>query len=167
MNKEIIEMAEAITEAYNNNQRKTFRDRLTFKYYKADSYYYLEGCGSDYAHPKQSEAVQRLAAYENTDLTPEEIEELRADATALLAENRVLKERLENAVELPCKINDTVYLAHTKSQKEPFEFKIADMAIFMYPFGIFVEGLTEDGYLNESVFLTKAEAEARLKGEKE
>lgn len=70
-------------------------DRLTFRSYETDGYYYLVDCGADYAHPKQSEAVQKLAVYENTGLTPEEIEELRADATALFAENKVLKKEKE------------------------------------------------------------------------
>lgn len=70
-------------------------DRLTFRYHETDGYYYLVDCDADYARPKQSEAVQRLAAYENTGLTPEGIEELRADATALLAENKALKKERE------------------------------------------------------------------------
>lgn len=42
------------------------------------------------------ESFERLAAYEETGLAPEEIAALKA--------------RLDNAIELPCKVGDTVYI---------------------------------------------------------
>ena len=47
--------------------------------------------------------ISKLTEYEDTGLSPNEIERLKS-------ENAALRERLEKAVELPCKIGDRFYI---------------------------------------------------------
>lgn len=85
------------------------------------------------------------------------------DAYTVYKDYAELKARLEKAVELPLKIGDTVWLVYTKNQREPAEFKVADIQITLQHFKVYVMGTEDGGWLNYTVFLNKEQAEARLK----
>ena len=99
--------------------------------------------------------------------TAREISETADYFTLIIKENEALKERLSKAIELPCKIGDTVWYVYTKNQREPSEFKVADIQITLQHFKVYVMGTEDGGWLNYTVFLNKEQAEARLKELKE
>lgn len=74
----------------------------------------------------------------------------------LQAENAELRARLEKAVELPCKVGDTVY------EKGMYEGDVYEHRIRKIIFD--AEKISFDcTAIGNSIFLTRAEAEARLK----
>ena len=89
-------------------------------------------------------------------------------------------EEQDRLIELPCKIGDTVYYINTHNRLSLFkntvyEAKVARFVTTRYGTSIVIQirneyGCTElyseDNY-NKTVFLTKEEAEAALKGENE
>lgn len=97
---------------------------------------------------------KRLAAYEDTGFTPEQVVEMAKE----LAE---LKKQLP-----PCKVGDTVYYVNNhyriygdyKVDEEKVELLISDGE----DWGADMGG-PKDGVFGETVFLTKEEAEAKLK----
>lgn len=106
-------------------------------------------------------AIKQLQEYENTGLTPAEIEQLQK-------ENAELKARLEKSVELPCRVGDKVY------RKSRFSDTIVEAIvtdIIINRFGITYKAKIQisefhfnDNELCKTVFLTKEEAEQALKG---
>jgi len=115
------------------------------------------------------QAINRLAAYEDTNLSPDEI-------TALKAENERLNAELKNSVKLPCKIGDTVYFVGVTSKRitglwtdgEIFERIADEIAIDIRGYRIhsFAKETRDEnmwGYINDRVFITREAAEARLK----
>lgn len=104
-------------------------------------------------------AIDRLAAYENTGLEPEEVvalqassQELKKEAVPLLEEK--IKGRL---VILPCKEGDTVFAAET-SPVIPLSVRSV---------GVYLEGADGGDWeslenFGETVFLTREAAEAAL-----
>lgn len=63
---------------------------------------------------------------------------------------------------MPCKVGDTVYVVYSKTQRYPFECKVEFMK---YVNGIwYVAGTTYGGRIGDTMFITKAEAQARLRG---
>jgi len=105
--------------------------------------------------------IDRLAAYEDTGMTPGEVAELaRAKSDGRL-------------VVLPCKVGDTVYDIEAKMDGEGdiMELKVPDIHIHVNKHGklwIIIDGchlaLSEFG---ETIFRTREEAEAALKKQKE
>lgn len=86
-----------------------------------------------------------------------------------------LENKIENGtlIELPCKVGDTVYWVFelVKNKLEILEGKIRGLSIsqnntswfsVIYEYGLTFEHTFKD-YWNKTVFLTKAEAEQRLK----
>ncbi len=100
------------------------------------------------------EHVHKLADYENTGYPPEQVVEMAKE----LAE---LKKQLP-----PCKVGDTVYwinnhyrtYADYKVDKEEVELLIFDGEDWIVDMGG-----PKDGIFGKTVFLTQAEAEAKLK----
>lgn len=98
---------------------------------------------------KKEELIQRLAAYENTGLMPEQIEALKKIADANEA---------GRLIELPCKIGDTIYMIITKRPKINFpEFSFIKTTR-MTQTNCF--RVSQD--YGKTVFLTRKEAEAAL-----
>ena len=139
------------------------KERLTIKrgvaetvFLKDRSYYYdgfrdcktLEACYT---------AIKKLSDYENTNLSPAEI-------IALQAENAKLTEQLQTAVVLPCKVGDTVYFNTYKNNATECigvqPHKVESICV-----GYYVGNHTAiyDYDFGNSVFLTKPEAEVKLK----
>ena len=135
------------------------------------------------------ERFLRLAAYEDSDLTPEEITKIREDseegciraiARTFGVDTRRLRElaaadRLGQVVVLPCKVGDTVYatFGHKVEERRVIEFDVvtckssgpvvhaalaADQQVTM--------SVRWDLVVDKTVFLTRKDAEAALKGVK-
>ena len=119
-------------------------------------------------------AYDRLAAYEDTGLEPEEIVKIREDV-----ENGYMKstarrygvpvdrlrelaqaDREGRCVVLPCKIGDTVYsIRHERVPDDDYRMSFhIEMRIVSQKFG-----LIHADCIGKSVFLTREEAEAALK----
>lgn len=89
----------------------------------------------------------------------------------LKAENAALCERLEKAVELPCKIGDIMYQVFSKTQDNPIPFSVEKMRVIIQSDGmkIYVEEICGTGGIIGSTAFNRKSAEARLaelKGEK-
>lgn len=134
------------------------------------------------------ERFLRLAAYEDSDLTPEEITKIREDseegciraiARTFGVDTRRLRElaaadRLGQVVVLPCKVGDTVW-RYGEDFGTVLPYTI-DLISFVdngcgysancNRYGEPLDGIDfEDGDIGKDVFLTREEAEAALKGE--
>lgn len=117
--------------------------------------------------------IDRLAAYEDTGLEPEEIDSVFIHS--VIEENKRLKElaQAENdgrLVVLPCKIGDTVYEANKRgfiSTYKVISIHISDCSVLIgweLIDGIYsnLNGF-EASALGKTVFLTREEAESALK----
>ena len=103
-------------------------------------------------------------------------EECYYEAKELKAENAALRERLEKAVELPCKIGDEVYEVHGKCDGKNCPYN-GDYGQWRCSYGgktncnsfITVNKFcySDIPRVGKTIFVTKKAAEARLKGEKE
>ena len=95
----------------------------------------------------------------------------------LEAENAALRSRLEEAVELPCKVGDKVYCIHGMSNPEMLEWQVNEIRITDHNYMLQLGRAGTKDYRNEASqfygkwwFTTREAAEARLaelKGEKE
>ena len=101
--------------------------------------------------------------------TPEYIKNYKRIIADLQAENAVLRERLEKAVELPCRVGDKVYCIHGMSNPEMLEWQVKEIRITDHNYMLqLVRAGTKD-YRNEASqfygkwWFTELEAaEARL-----
>lgn len=94
----------------------------------------------------------------------------------LEAENAALRSRLEEAVELPCKVGDKVYCIHGMSNPEMLEWQVNEIRITDHNYMLQLGRAGTKDYRNEASqfygkwwFVTREAAEARLaelKGEK-
>ena len=144
-------------------------ERLT--YFK-DGYWRVNFSGVQY----QADFVDRLAAYEDTGLTPEEIKApftedtmINLAAQALGVEPSRLRklaeaDKDERVVVLPCKVGDKLYRVFAG---EIFEHRVGSMKYFAiqgkwdietYPFLPSVES-----GIGKTIFLTREEAEKALR----
>lgn len=111
-----------------------------------------------------------LAMKSKEDDLVEQIEQLKA-------ENAELRERLEKAVELPCKVGDKVYCIHGMSNPEMLEWQVNEIRITDHNYMLQLGRAGTKDYRNEASqfygkwwFVTREAALARLaelKGEKE
>lgn len=127
-------------------------------------------------------ALERLAAYEDTGLTPDVCAEYKKFEDEAISKNvpfgRLVElmnaDAEERVVVLPCKVGDTLY--EVTSRKTISEYRVK--AIRVELFCVFIEWDIAKGFVDKSlwgvtadeigktVFLTREEAEAALKGEK-
>ena len=134
------------------------------------------GAKEDY--DRITKALEKLAAYEDAELTPEEFHESVAFVLEL---NKKLKPYIDayeqgRLVILPCKVEDTLY-APTRNIISEFRVSQFDFGGYAEPFlwvnWYLTKGITGnfriDGIkaseIGKTVFLTRAEAENALKGE--
>ena len=152
-------------------------ERLTERY---KGYIRIKGCSTLYANEERkgaclNNAVVRLAAYEDTWMEPDDIESLKIiPATNELMAYRALgtveelselvKARDEGRlVELPCKRGDKVWrICGPKGRKFVAERTV--LSVTIYEPGQFEIFTNCSDWLGETVFLTRAEAEAALGG---
>lgn len=125
--------------------------------------------------------VDRLAAYEDTGLEPEEIEQLKGEGFGLRLDKRELEryralgsiERLRElkqaddegrCVVLQCKIGDTVYsIRHEQVPDDDYRMSFhTEMRIISQKFG-----LIHADCIGKSVFLTREDAQAALRREQD
>ena len=154
--------------------------RLTEKHYLAEDHYMKcsEDCNVDMDCvdcPAFDKLIERLAAYEDTGLTPEEIKApftedamINLAAQALGVEPDRLRELVEadkdgRCVVLPCKVGDKLYRVFAG---EILEHRVGKMKYFAiqgrwdietYPFCPCVESS-----IGKTIFLTREEAERAL-----
>ena len=151
-------------------------ERLTEKHYLAEDHYMKcsEDCSVDMDCvdcPAFDKLVERLAAYEDTGLTPEEIKApftedamINLAAQAMGVEPSRLREFAEadkagRVVVLPCKVGDVLYAAESAPV---IPLHVMEVAIYLA-----LEG--EDGgdyerisNIGKTVFLTREEAERAM-----
>ena len=147
-------------------------ERLT--YFK-DGYWRVNFSGVQY----QADFVDRLAAYEDTGLTPEEIKApftedtmINLAAQALGVEPSRLRELAEadkdgRVVVLPCKVGDTVWRIVRDGEPHITRDEVRDMyfADDMTPCVELVGGrVTFTEKFGKTVFLSREEAEKALRG---
>ena len=137
-----------------------------------------------------AKAFDRLAAYEDTGLEPcdyyamahalKQAERAREDLTEMIRQigatgldrlrELALADREGRCVVLPCKVEDDVYI-NTLGRTLPFTvISISQMAstpTFKAQHGIRLVYIFKADDVGETVFLTRAEAEAALQGERE
>ena len=155
-------------------------ERLTRAHYKASDGHYLacsemcrrEDCTAECGH--FDEAIERLAAYEDTGLSPQACAEAREIEEGLSAEDYSIHRMVElmradkdgRLVVLPhCKLGDTVYWLHDKKITECRVYRIQEnmkgvqIAIkSTVSHGVF----SVDDYFGRTIFLTREEAEKAL-----
>lgn len=94
--------------------------------------------------------------------------DLRDERDALKAENSELRERLDKAVELPCKLRDVVYFIPTYNRKPIWGIRkgiIQMIGITRQGIHVKIKGESDFGktyMLGKSAFLDKSKAKARL-----
>ena len=157
-------------------------ERLTEKHYLAEDHYMKcsEDCNVDMDCvdcPAFDKLIERLAAYEDTGLTPEEIKApftedtmINLAAQALGVEPRRLRELAEadkdgRCVVLPCKVGDTVWRIIRDGEPHITRDEVRDMyfADDMTPCVELVGGrVTFTEKFGKTVFLSRAEAERAL-----
>lgn len=133
--------------------------------------------------------MMRLAAYEDTERTPEEVTALGKLFDYALKESKTLTEQLAllnrirdlaeadkegRTVVLPCKVGDTLY--EVTGRKTISEYRVK--AIRVELFCVFIEWEIEKGFvwqslagitpneIGKTVFLTREEAEKALEGKR-
>ena len=159
-------------------------ERLTEKHYLAEDHYMKcsEDCNVDMDCvdcPAFDKLIERLAAYEDTGLTPEEIKAqftedtmINLAAQALGVEPRRLRELAEadkdgRCVVLPCKVGDTVWRIIRDGEPHITRDEVRDMyfADDMTPCAELVGGrVTFTEKFGKTVFLSREEAEKALRG---
>ena len=157
-------------------------ERLTEKHYLAEDHYMKcsEDCNVDMDCvdcPAFDKLIERLAAYEDTGLTPEEIKApftedtmINLAAQALGVEPSRLRELAEadkdgRCVVLPCKVGDTVWRIVRDGEPHITRDEVRDMyfADDMTPCVELVGGrVTFTEKFGKTVFLSRAEAERAL-----
>ena len=154
-------------------------ERLTEKHYLAEDHYMKcsEDCNVDMDCvdcPAFDKLIERLAAYEATGLTPEEIKApftedtmINLEAQAMGVEPSRLRELAEadkdrRLVMLPCKVGDTVYFALIGRiiEKQVFSIVSFSNSTRIYCGGTSEYFRPED--IGKTVFLTREEAEKAL-----
>lgn len=129
---------------------------------------YEKRISNGYPRNIPEERFLRLAAYEDTGLTPEQVEELAHDTTGPLHRKIgewIGAEAAGRLVISPCKIGDRLYRVFAGAI---FEHRVWSMKYFAMqgmwdidtnPFCPYVESS-----IGKTIFLTREEAEAALKG---
>ena len=141
--------------------------RLT--YFK-DGYWRLNFSGVQY----QADFVDRLAAYEDTGLTPEQVENAKTIIESAFAEDTSKAERIRKllaadkdgrVVVLPCKVGDTVWRIVRDGEPHITRDEVRDM-YFADDMTLCVElvggRVTFTEKFRKTVFLSRAEAERAL-----
>lgn len=117
----------------------------------------------------QKETWERLKAYEDTGLTPEEIKELLHDTTGPLHKKLgawIDAEAEGRLVVLPCKIGVTLYVPEIwQNIISPFDVYVCGIYDDEILYGDEFDCWYKAGDIGKTVFLTREEAEAALKGE--
>lgn len=158
-------------------------ERLTRAHYKASDGHYLvcsemcerEDCTEECGH--FDEAIERLAAYEDTGLSPQACIEAREIEAGLSAEDYSIHRMVElmradkdgRLVVLPhCKLGDTVYWLHDKKITECRVYRIQEntKGVQIAIKSTVSHGVFSVDRFGKSIFLTREGAEKALEGRK-
>ena len=158
-------------------------ERLTRAHYKASDGHYLvcsemcerEDCTEECGH--FDEAIERLAAYEDTGLSPQACIEAREIDAGLSAEDYSIHRMVElmradkdgRLVVLPhCKLGDTVYWLHDKKITECRVYRIQEntKGVQIAIKSTVSHGVFSVDHFGKSIFLAREEAEKALEGRK-
>lgn len=130
------------------------------------------------------EILERLAAYEDTERRPEEVQALNRLFYYALTESRTLQEQLaliERLRELaeadkdglllvvPCKVGDTVYWLHDGKITEcrAYRIQVSRKGVYITIKSTVSHGsFREDDCLGKTIFFSREEAEKALEGRK-
>ena len=163
-------------------------ERLTEKHYLAEDHY-MKCSGNCHGDidcidcPAFDRLVERLAAYEDTGLMPEQMVNAKTIIESAFADDTSKAERIRKLVAaddegrvvvLPCKVGDTVYFVNAK--------QILELAVVGYAVDetgiswVHSEHVDKTGHTNErtfspdrfgkNTFLTREEAERAMEGQK-
>lgn len=160
-------------------------ERLTKKHYGGNGYYMAcsEHCNKECFDCKEiDKIIDRLGTYEDAGLEPEDVRRLQKDWTSLIItidemgcmpHLRELYEAEKDGrlVVLPCKVGDTVYMPVGKwgtitgyEADECDGFHIARDGVLQIKAKCYSGNHGTYGVPGKTVFLTREEAEAALKG---
>lgn len=91
-------------------------------------------------------------------------ESIMKEIEALETENAALRERLKNAVELPCKIGDIMYQVFSKTQDKPIAFSVEKIRVMIQSdmTDIYVEEISGSGGTIGRTAFNRKSAEAHL-----
>lgn len=122
----------------------------------------------DYPSILRGDAVDKLAAYEDTGFSPEEFRERTESVLELYGKLKPYADAEEQGrlVILPCRVGDTVFVITERgfiAKGEVRNFRFFDKLIVDVEYHHFGTCATSR-YWGETVFLTREEAEAALKG---
>lgn len=122
----------------------------------------------DYPSILRGDAVDKLAEYEDTGLSPEEFKEKSESVLELYGKLKPYADAEEQGrlVMLPCKVGDTVFVITERgfiAKGEVRNFRFFDKLIVDVEYHHFGTCATSR-YWGETVFLAREEAEATLKG---
>lgn len=155
-------------------------ERLTEKHYLAEDHYMKcsEDCNVDMDCvdcPAFDKLIERLAAYEDTGMTPEQVENAKTIIESAFAEDTSKAERIRKllaadkegrVVVLPCKVGDTVWRIVRDGEPHITRDEVRDMyfADDMTPCVELVGGrVTFTEKFGKTVFLSREEAEKALR----
>lgn len=163
-------------------------ERLTEKHYLGDDHYMKcsGNCNVDmdciYC-PSFDRLVERLAAYEDTGLEPEQCENAKIIIESAFSDDASKAERIRELLKadkagrlvvLPCKVGDRLYEVTGRKTISVYEVR----AIRVELFGLFIEWDIVEGFvwqslagintgeIGKTVFLTREEAEKALEAMK-
>jgi len=114
----------------------------------------------------------RLAAYEDTGLEPEEVKEITSWSYGPFHKKMgdwLKAEHEGRLVVLPCKVGDTIYRP-SRERDEVWDWEVTEVHILSDYYGepiSFVDDSDNEFFasdIGKTVFLTRAEAEAAMKG---
>ena len=163
-------------------------ERLTEKHYLAEDHY-MKCSGNCHGDidcidcPAFDRLVERLAAYEDTGLMPEQMVNAKTIIESAFADDTSKAERIRKLVAaddegrvvvLPCKVGDTVYFVNAK---QILEFAVVGYAVDETGISwVHSEHVDKTGHTNErtfspdrfgkNTFLTREEAERAMEGQK-
>lgn len=159
---------ERLTERFSNGQAAVLACGNNCKYDFKYCNNHLEDC------PAINEIYERLALYEDTDLTPEQMKQIDKAYSELAKELAELKKQLP-----PCKVGDTIYGVHEGTKHIPrrmYECRVRGIKqeyqtwfVKLYAdineenYSIWINDWININRLGVEFFLHPEEAEARLK----
>lgn len=157
-------------------------ERLTRAHYKASDGHYLvcsemcerEDCTEECGH--LDEAIERLADYEDTGLSPQACVEAREIEAGLSAEDYSIHRMVElmradkdgRLVVLPCKVGEGLWTFCSHPVEQVYSFTVTDISTLNGRTMLNTSrcGVIDARDVGKTIFLTREEAEKALEGRK-
>lgn len=163
-------------------------EKLTRTHYRRSDHYLkcsekceMDDCSAECSH--FDEVVERLAAYEDTERMPEEVQALNRLFDYTLTESRTLQEQLTlidrlreladadkdgRLVVLPCKVGEGLWTFCCHPVEQVYSFTVTDISTLNGRTMLNTSrcGVIDARDVGKTVFLTREEAEKALEGRK-